>query len=158
MGHARQTTTKTVGQQRLTGHVELDQTAVGLRRLFFEPGFKNDLRRCDPLFDVSLPRFVVSDPSFGLFASQFHFLGYVIDPGGPVFLLVKPVTWGSLIVLVGGGPFCFYLFSGLDTTSLWHAAGSLLEFCACGFYTTNECFGIPQQRDPGQNHGIFMTV
>ena len=50
------------------------------------------LRVDDALFDISLPGFVISDTAFGLFASQFHFLGYVVDALGSIFLLIEPVT------------------------------------------------------------------
>ena len=49
-------------------------------------------RAYDALFDVSLPRFVVPNAAFCLFASQLHFLGYVIDSLGPILFLIEAVT------------------------------------------------------------------
>jgi hypothetical protein len=77
--------------------------------------------------DISLPGFVVSYPAFGLFACKFHFLGYVIDPGSSIFLLVKAVARRPEIDFVSKGPFCFYFVGGLDAPSLWHAAASFQE-------------------------------
>ena len=88
----------------------------------------------DAFFDVSLPGFVVSNPAFCLFACQFHFLGYEIDPGGSIFLLVKAVARRPEINFVSKSPFCFYLVGRLDAPSLWHAKGSLQEVLAPGFY------------------------
>ena len=81
----------------------------------------------DAFFDVSLPGFVVSNPAFCLFACKFHFLGYVIDPGSSIFLLVKAVAWRPEIDFIGVRPFCFYFICCLDAPSLWHAKGSLQE-------------------------------
>jgi hypothetical protein len=53
------------------------------------------LRVDDALFNISLPGFVISDTAFGLFASQVHFLGYIVNSLGPIFLLVEPVTGRS---------------------------------------------------------------
>ena len=53
------------------------------------------LRADDTFLNISLPGFVISDTSFGLFASQFHFLGYVVNSLGPIFLLIEPVTGRS---------------------------------------------------------------
>ena len=58
------------------------------------------LRANDALFDISLPRFVISDAAFGLFASQLHFLGYVVDALGPIFFLSNRSPWRSQIKLV----------------------------------------------------------
>src|SRR5215217_5795551 len=79
------------------------------------------LRPYKALFNISLPRFVISNASFGLFASQLHFLGYVVDTLSPIFFLIKAVPRCSQVILVGGGPFCFYFFRGLNTSCLWHA-------------------------------------
>ena len=80
------------------------------------------LRSYDALLDVSLPGFVIPDTAFGLFASQFHFLGYIVDALSSVFLLVEPVTRRSQIMLVRKGPFCFYFLGGLYAPCLWHAS------------------------------------
>jgi hypothetical protein len=50
------------------------------------------LRADNPFLDISLPGFVIANTAFGLFASQFHFLGYVVNALGPIFLLIEPVT------------------------------------------------------------------
>jgi hypothetical protein len=81
----------------------------------------NQLRANDALFDISLPRFVISNSAFGLFASELHFLGYVIDALGTILFLIKPVSGRSQIVLVRKGPFCFYFVGGLNAPCLWHA-------------------------------------
>ena len=80
-------------------------------------------RAHDALLDVSLPRFVISNAALGLFASQLHFLGYVIDSLGPIFFLIEAVPRRSEVILVRRGPFCFYFFGGLNAPCLWHACG-----------------------------------
>src|SRR5919106_1929294 len=81
------------------------------------------LRTNETFLDVSLPRFVISDPAFSLFSSQLHFLGYIIDALGSILFLVKSITRRSKIMLVREGPFCFHFFGGLNAPSLWHACG-----------------------------------
>ena len=93
------------------------------------------LRGDDAFLNVPLPGFVVSYSSFGLLARQFHFLGYIIDPGGSIFLLIKAVAWRPEVDFVSIRPFCFYFFSGLDATSLWHAAAPSGRFFRVGILT-----------------------
>src|ERR1041384_1516148 len=95
-----------------------DWVRISLTARYFGPS-----RAHDALFDVSLPSFVISNAALGLFASQLHFLGYVIDSLGPILFLIKAVTRRSEVILVRRGPLCFYFFGGLNAPCLWHACG-----------------------------------
>src|ERR1044072_9363918 len=95
-----------------------DWVRSSLTAYYFGPS-----RAHDALFDVSLPRFIISNAALGLFASQLHFLGYVIDSLGPILFLIKTVTRRSEVKLVRRGRLCFYFFGGLNAPCLWHACG-----------------------------------
>lgn len=86
----KKTTTETQRMQKRGEKV--NEENMGEAHLKATPGFKLSLRTYDALFDVSLPRFVISYSALGLFASQLHLPGYVVDALRPILFLVKPVT------------------------------------------------------------------
>ena len=92
-----------------------DWVRSSLTAYYFGPS-----RAHDALFDVSLPRFIISNAALGLLASQFHFLGYVVDSLGPILFLIKAVARRSEVKLVRRGPLSFYFVGGLNTPCLWH--------------------------------------
>lgn len=91
---------------------------------------------------ISLPRFVVSNSSFGLLARQIHFLGYVIDARRSILFLIVPITRRSKVKLVCGRPFCFYVVSGLNATSFWHACGLPSGVCFLTGDSTRRIFEL----------------
>lgn len=80
----------------------------------------NGLGFYQSLLYVPLPRLVILDAPFRLFARDLHHLRHVVYTFRPVKLLIVGDAGGAKINLVSAFPFIFHILGRLLASQLWH--------------------------------------